>query len=102
MCAHEPGLFTSTMPAMVRPRKTSSETRRLLPMFLALMAGSLICTLYFVLCVFACGFAALRLCVNDPLATASGSAPALEAVYPDQTLPERAASKSSHTSSALH
>src|SRR5438132_4364651 len=28
MCAHEPGLFTSTIPTTVRPRKTSSETRR--------------------------------------------------------------------------
>src|ERR1700682_3813400 len=29
MCAHEPGLCTSTIPAIVMPRKTSSETRRL-------------------------------------------------------------------------
>src|SRR6185369_6923105 len=29
MLDHVPGLFTSTMPAMVRPRKTSSETNRL-------------------------------------------------------------------------
>src|SRR5947207_195028 len=28
MCDHDPGLLTSTMPAIVRPRKTSSETRR--------------------------------------------------------------------------
>ncbi len=28
MLDHVPGLFTSTMPAIVRPRKTSSETRR--------------------------------------------------------------------------
>jgi len=28
MLDHVPGLFTSTMPAIVRPRKTSSDTRR--------------------------------------------------------------------------
>src|SRR5215211_910287 len=28
MCSHEPGLFTRTMPAIVIPRKTSSETSR--------------------------------------------------------------------------
>src|ERR1043166_6899709 len=28
MCDHVPGLLTSTIPAMVRPRKTSSETSR--------------------------------------------------------------------------
>src|SRR5437870_557391 len=28
MCDHEPGLLTSTIPTTVRPRKTSSETRR--------------------------------------------------------------------------
>src|SRR5215217_2701108 len=28
MCSHEPGLLTRTIPAIVIPRKTSSETRR--------------------------------------------------------------------------
>jgi hypothetical protein len=29
MCSHEPGSFTRTIPAIVIPRKTSSETSRL-------------------------------------------------------------------------
>jgi hypothetical protein len=28
MCSHVPGLFTSTIPAIVIPRKTSSDTSR--------------------------------------------------------------------------
>src|ERR1043165_7657094 len=47
MLDHVPGLFTSTMPAMVRPRKTSSETKR--PGFAANSLGDIF------VCVF-CAF----------------------------------------------
>src|SRR6267142_4241985 len=71
MCAHEPGLFTSTMPATVRPRKTSRKIRRLAAVSFTFVAGSLI---------FApSDFATLRLCVNPPLShpSRSGYCPAL-------------------------
>src|SRR5712692_8485405 len=102
MCAHDPGLFTSTMPTTVRPRKTSRETRRLPDagvVFVASLTGFSLAPFvpfrgYF--------FASLRLCVNHPVATAPGSVPERLAVFPSQTPLDSAVSKSLHISAALH